>query len=30
MEVKEIIQAIFQYGRNSYNGSIVCLGIFSR
>ena len=30
MEIKEIIQAIFQYGRYSNNGGIICMGIYSR
>lgn len=30
MEIKDIIQAVFQYGRYSNNGSIICMGIYTR
>lgn len=30
MEIKDMVSAIFQYGRNSYNGCIVYMGIYSR
>lgn len=29
MEIKEIAQLLFQYGRNSYNGSIIYMGFYN-
>ena len=29
MDIKEIGMLVFQYGRNGYNGSIICMGIYN-